>query len=140
MFFCREADVLSFSNQSPWQILLLWFTLFLLTGCGTGLDLAEVSGVVSVNGTPLPGVIVGFTPKESGRGSGNMTNEQGEYRLVFNRDSYGALVGEHKVTVRLDRAPPGVLPKGDKRKLVLEFDVIVESGKENVINLELLPG
>jgi hypothetical protein len=70
-------------------------------GCGSGVDLPElgtVSGVVTLDGKPLPGVTVKFVPA-NGRTSSGFTDANGKYELVYNADNQGAEVGEHTVYV-----------------------------------------
>jgi len=75
-------------------------------GCGSGgFEFAPVSGTVTMNGNPLPGVTVTFQPQssgtaaETGPGSYGVTDEQGRYTLqVVGRSTEGAIVGRHRVT------------------------------------------
>lgn len=66
-------------------------------GCGNG-DVASVEGVVTVDGEPLQGALVAFYPTE-GRASMGRTDETGRYQLTYSRNSAGAEIGAHKVTV-----------------------------------------
>jgi hypothetical protein len=73
-----------------------------LAGCG-GSDLpelGEVSGVVTLDGEPLPNAIVEFQPSAEGRPSSAETDEEGRYELLYLIDAPGALLGEHTVRVR----------------------------------------
>lgn len=81
------------------------FVLLLLTGvfsgCGGPSDqpeLGTVSGVVTLNGTPLPNATVTFLP-ESGRSSVGITDETGRYELQYTNDAAGAKVGPHTVSI-----------------------------------------
>ena len=89
--------------------------LALLTlGCGGGssdLDLKGVSGVVVLDGEPLPEATVVFTPKGGGRPSFGMTNEDGEYELAYTTTGEGTPAGEYIVAIRTFRA----LPRTPKR-------------------------
>jgi hypothetical protein len=86
--------------------LLLAFSLVLGLGCGSG-KFAPVSGTVTMNGKPLAGATVMFSPiaKEgsidAGPGSGGKTNEKGEYTLTSDTGRNGALVGKHRVSISL---------------------------------------
>lgn len=76
------------------------FLIAPLIGCG-GDDappIGEVSGTVTHNGQPLPGVTVNFMP-ENGRPSWGLTDESGYYSLHWDADHDGAEVGRHKVSV-----------------------------------------
>ena len=74
-------------------------------GCGGGPKIAEVSGVVTVNGRPYPNAVVSFQPigsKENpnpGRGSVAETDENGRFKLVYDGSESGALVGKHRVRI-----------------------------------------
>jgi hypothetical protein len=80
--------------------------LALLTGCGRdGLNLAPVTGVVTMDGKPVAEASVIFAPNDSKAGPPAIgaTNEQGAFTLVTaNRP--GAVVGEHRVAVSKSEA------------------------------------
>jgi hypothetical protein len=100
-------------------------------GCG-GSDAAKivpVSGVVTLNGKPLAGATVAFSPvaKEgdvnAGDGSVGKTNADGEYTLTTSRSAPGAQVGKHRVRISVlsqqsggsdERPPRGGWPLKDK--------------------------
>ncbi len=68
-------------------------------GCGSGgPDLGEVTGVVTIDGTPASNVMVTFTPVGEGRPSTGKTDEAGKYVLGYG-EHLGAVVGKHKVSV-----------------------------------------
>ena len=86
--------------------------LVCLVGCSGGPsdlpDLGKVTGTVKIDGNPVANVMVSFTPKQGGRPSTGTTNEQGEYKLTYNSQNMGAMIGTHVATVAnppLD-APP----------------------------------
>ena len=60
--------------------------------------LGRVSGRVTLDGQPLPGVEVNFAPM-SGRSSGGITDDQGRYSLVYVGATNGAKVGKHTVFI-----------------------------------------
>ena len=99
--------------------LLLGFALVLGLGCGSG-KFAPVSGTVTMNGKPLAGALVIFSPiaKEgsidAGPGSSGKTNEKGEYTLTSDTGRTGALVGKHRVSVSLMN--PGIGESDDRRR------------------------
>ncbi|MCC9608304.1 hypothetical protein LOC68_10955 [Blastopirellula sp. JC732] len=132
---------------------LLSMTLCLLAiGCGpTGPKLAEVSGVITIDGKPLHGAVVSFSPAEPGGSpSYGLTDVEGRYSLFFSRDRTGAMPGKHNVTIETEK-----LGREDQQALrdagqpVPEYVAIpyryrqmgtltadVESGR-NEVNLEL---
>jgi hypothetical protein len=121
--------------------LLLGFALVLGLGCGSG-KYAPVSGTVTMNGKPLAGALVIFSPVakegtiDAGIGSSGKTNDKGEYTLTSDTGRPGALVGKHRVSVSLmgagggesdDRRRPGQLvnqvPVRYNGKTELTYDV-----------------
>jgi len=81
-----------------------------LIGCGgTGEDLGSVTGTITLNGKPLPGVVVEYSPTG---GSGSMamglTDESGHYEMMFSMNQKGASLGNNKVTISTsDAGLPG---------------------------------
>jgi len=76
-----------------------------LGGCGTGPEFAEVEGVVSLKGKPLPEVEIVFAPVTEkgtkGPTAACVTDAQGRYRLKCERAGrIGTLVGTHRVVIR----------------------------------------
>ena len=70
-------------------------------GCYQASDLPElgnVTGVVTLDGEPLPGASVEFVPENRNPSIG-LTDEQGRYTLTFHASADGALIGEHKVRI-----------------------------------------
>jgi len=69
------------------------------TGCG-GRGFSEVTGTVLVDGKPLQGAFVTFTPLEPDgvRGVG-ATNAEGRYRVIRPGSKVGAQMGVNRVSV-----------------------------------------
>jgi hypothetical protein len=63
------------------------------------LNLGRVTGIVTLDGKPIPDAYVVFTPKGPGRASQTKTDSEGRFTLQFNANNPGALVGDHSVTV-----------------------------------------
>lgn len=85
---------------------LLSIVLFGIVGCSGSTDqpeLAEVSGVVTLDGKPVPGVNILFQP-ESGRAAVGMTDDEGRYELEYVYGVSGCKMGSN--TVGFDW-PPG---------------------------------
>jgi hypothetical protein len=78
-----------------------------VAGCGGGgadlPDLGTVSGKVTMDGQPLAGAVVIFTPVSGPGSSTGVADEAGEYKLVF-RQAIGAVVGSHKVSISKRKA------------------------------------
>jgi hypothetical protein len=86
------------------QFCLLLAVSLILTGCGdTGGLIAPVSGKVTLDGVPMPGVEVVFSPKakpgnsNSGPYSIGMTDTEGNYELKTRYGDSGAIIGVHTV-------------------------------------------
>lgn len=103
----------------PFEIVCLSiFTLFIATGCGDGggsdqPDLGTVTGVVTMDGKPLANVTVVFTPT-AGRPSNAKTDAAGNYELGYLRDTRGAVIGSHQVSISTPQenpTPPGQVYK-----------------------------
>ncbi len=83
-------------------------------------ELAKVTGTVTLDGKPLEGAIVSFTPlevAEKGRGksSSGGTDAEGKFQLMYNTDTPGAIIGEHRVLVNkldgnMEDAGPEMIP------------------------------
>ncbi len=87
-------------------------------GCGGSEKVVPVSGTVTHNGQPVPGLVVSFVPEaktETGVSIGE-TDDNGKYDLtVVRTGSRGAVVGTHKVWVSRPREP--FVEPGDKDEM-----------------------
>lgn len=92
------------------SLLLLGVAVF-LTGCskgGSSLNTVPVKGRVTLDGAPLPGATVTFSPKTpEGRTAAGMTNENGEFVLTTIRAGDGAVPGEYGVAITKPVATAG---------------------------------
>jgi hypothetical protein len=89
---------------------LIGGVILLALGCGGSKTLAPVSGVVTLDGKPLPDAYVAFEPVENNNGpnkapttSGGQTDENGAYSLKAVTGEKGALVGSHKVRISIPK-------------------------------------
>lgn len=72
----------------------------LVPGCGpAGPETASVEGTVTLDGKPLEGALVMFTPVAGGRPAAARTDEAGRYELQYTESRDGALLGEHTVSI-----------------------------------------
>jgi len=112
--------------------------LIRVVGCGSSVDipdLVEVSGIVTLDGQPLPGATVYFIPKlqfapAAGTDqprlieeSAGLTDEQGHFRLrgIHKESGWGAMVGDHRVLIRKRVMKDGsAVPTGDVDLAILE--------------------
>ncbi|QDT88614.1 carboxypeptidase-like regulatory domain-containing protein [Gimesia algae] len=81
------------------KFLLVTLSVYCL-GCsgGDSVDLGTVSGVITMDGAPLPDAIIVFIP-DKGNPSTGRTDASGNYELAYLGDSKGAIVGSHTVKI-----------------------------------------
>jgi hypothetical protein len=80
--------------------------MFAGTGCGKDRPI-KVSGVVTLDGKPLPGAIVRFVPESGGgREATGTTDSEGSFQLSTYRTNDGALRGSYKITVEVQQGGP----------------------------------
>ena len=61
--------------------------------------MGRVHGRVTLDGKPVSGATVVFSPVAAGRRSQGKTNDNGEYTLTYIRDEQGAAVGTNNVRI-----------------------------------------
>lgn len=86
-----------------------------------------------LDGVPLPGALVVFTPHGPGRSATAVTDTAGRYSLTFLRDLAGANVGTHAVhitTAGEDRRSKEMLPT--RYHVKTELVATVEPGSNTV--------
>ena len=130
-------------------------TVFLI-GCGTGGGLAtvKVTGTVTLDGEPVAGASVRFSPKTEGQGhpGSARTDAKGFYQLstALGKDNAGTTPGDYlvaisKVEVDPNAPPPkpgfseqtrSLIPVRYAQTSTSELTATVEN-KPNVINFEL---
>ncbi len=99
----REAKQLNRACISTWRFVGLVLVLA-APGCAKPPPLGEVSGTVTMEGKPLAGVNVTFSPiVEKGQprlaSSSGTTDAAGRYTLTCEDGRPGAMVGKHRVVV-----------------------------------------
>lgn len=88
-------------------IVLLSIAILSSAGCGDS-SIAPVSGKVTVDGEPVEGIRLVFSPrlvgdeKDPGPWSSGLTNSAGEYTLETRYKDKGAVVGNHTVSFVYD--------------------------------------
>ena len=121
-------------------VLLVLITVWLTAGAGCrsrGADqpeLATVSGVVTLDGEPLSGVLVTFAP-EQGRASSALTDAKGAYELMYLRETKGAKIGKHTVSIR---TPP--VDDADPEAPAVKERVPAKYNTETTLSREVSPG
>lgn len=112
-----------------------------LTGCSGGEslpDLATVTGSVSLDGSPLPAANIIFQPQQ-GKTAFAMTDENGKFELMYNKDVTGATPGSYSVKISKEKNPeePGneLLPAKYNEQTTLTADV--KADQENDFQFDL---
>ena len=90
-------------NQSNIFSLMSSIALCLsLSGCSGTVDdqpdIGLVKGVVTLDGQPLSGASISFLP-DSGRTASARTDANGNYELIYIRDTPGCKLGQNKVII-----------------------------------------
>ena len=113
-----------------------------LLGCGhPNMNVAPVSGIVTLDGAPLKRASVTFEPKDGGRPSFGVTNEQGRYILEYSMNELGAKVGVCSVRITTENRGDDSGTKATKELVPKTYrttplEVQVES-KKNTIDIAL---
>lgn len=127
--------------------------LFMLVGCGPGVELGTVTGTVTKDGKPADSILVNFMPDPAsdtpGAMSSGLTDDQGRYELTYEGEGRpkGAVVGTHRVVVN-DLVPENFRGGGRPPESRVEpnwmnagltpFRFDVESGEQSIdISLDL---
>jgi hypothetical protein len=111
-------------------------------GCDRPSDqppLAPVRGVVTMDGNPLAGKNVVFSP-QGGRASMGKTNENGEYELMYTNRWEGAIIGPHDVTILTPGPEVEGMPYQENVPFKYNVNTILKAeveDKANVIDFEL---
>ena len=86
------------------------------SGCSrSDVPLAQVTGEVTFNGLPAPAEIVfepdGDDARSGGRPSSAFAAQDGSFRLSYTADRTGAVIGRHRVLVKILRSTEGEEPR-----------------------------
>ncbi len=73
--------------------------IVLISGCATRDDLGQVRGRITLDGTPLSGASIEFTPTGRGSTAYGRSDDQGEYSIMFTQNVSGASIGENLVRI-----------------------------------------
>ncbi|GAB6187363.1 carboxypeptidase regulatory-like domain-containing protein [Thermopirellula anaerolimosa] len=85
-------------------------------GGGAKLNTVKVTGTVTLDGTPLPGATVTFSPKSEGaRAAFGTTDENGRFTLTTLNPGDGAIPGSYAVAVSKPVASASSSPSQDPR-------------------------
>jgi len=118
--------------------LLLPLALF-AAGCQQGdrPELGEVQGVVTLDGSPLAGAILYFSPEGGGRPSQASTDTDGKYELVYIGTTKGAKAGKHKV--RITTAYEGIDPTNPGKTVHHSEQVPAKYNQDTELIVDVLP-
>jgi hypothetical protein len=112
----------------------------LSVGCGgnDGPKLGDVTGTITMNGTPLSGVNVTFIPQEKGSPSYGATDEGGKYRLLFTQHRSGAELGKHHVVIK--NKEPETDDSGNRILTGIVVTIPEKYGEPGALSTEVYPG
>lgn len=144
------------SGTSAGLAATLFAFLLAAAGCGDSIPVAEVEGVVTLNGKPIDKIQVEFWPIGSGTRSFATTDAEGKYALTTDDGlRKGASLGQHKIVMHdisvlgdefLGRAGENVdMSKGRKSRISAKYSnpekstvtKEVVAGKLNKIDIEI---
>jgi hypothetical protein len=95
------------SEHAHWFVLLLSLTA---SACNSQPPFVEVTGVVKLDGMPMPDALVEFLPDPEqgthGPRSSAKTDAEGRFRLIRDNNRHGAVVGFHRVLIQDARTFP----------------------------------
>jgi hypothetical protein len=120
----REQLMMQRVKRPAWVAAVMFGTLTLFFGCGKGDSKHQteyVEGVVTLDGDPVPGATVTFTPVKEGEGvpATGTTDDSGRYTLttvgggVAGKAGAGTVAGEYHVGVVKTTSPPGPEDEND---------------------------
>ena len=125
--------------MKPQFFLCLSFCLCLLIGCGDGVKYCTVTGTITKDGNPVPGLEISFVPINPPKGHGvpgiGVTDEQGAYKMFYPAGRPKIPSGEYKVSVSVgEDGPPieipqkykGILTTVNKSRTVFDIDLSAE--------------
>ena len=69
-----------------------------LAGCGKSDGIVPVKGVLTFKGKPVTNAWIDFMP-EGGRMSSGQTDDQGHFKLAYDANKPGAMIGKHKLVL-----------------------------------------
>jgi hypothetical protein len=78
----------------PWAVAAL---LVGLAGCNNS-NVVQVTGTLTHKGKPVPNALLTFEP-EHGRQSWAETDEQGRFKIFYDKKQDGAVIGTHKLFI-----------------------------------------
>lgn len=118
--------------------LLAFASLLVIAGCGASheLETAPVTGMVTLDGTPLTEGAVLFLPLK-GRGSTAAIQSDGTYSMITYGSNDGATVGQHRIVVKTlndttvtDKDPVPTSTRQNTSVIPIRYQSVKTSGLE----------
>ena len=125
---CAVFSTLGFRRFGFGLSLIVCATL--MVGCGGDPNIGYVSGKITINGEPLEGAYVTFTPTRSeGTGSTSFgkTASDGTYSMVLSESQEGVYTGENLVRIKTGDVTP------DEGRVIEETVPNVYNSKSNLL-------
>jgi hypothetical protein len=91
-------------------------------------ELATITGRVTLHGRPQPNLYVDFVPAGGGRGSEGLTDKQGHYQEIYTWEKAGAVVGRQEVIISVPEILDQSLNVVTPRKQLFSADIEVHHG------------
>lgn len=122
--------------------LVLWTSLVLLSGCGSGNGLAPVKGRVTLDGKPVEGAAVLFQAESGGVPATGVTGASGEFELSTSGVGVGATIGKNGVSVAktVSAQPNRKVEDSEIVPMKSETPVRYASPTTSGINVDVKPG
>lgn len=111
----------------------------LVVGCNKSErpPIGAVRGTVTLDGKPLDGAIVSFSPIDGGRVSQDRTDPKGSFNLIYIGTTRGAKTGKHAVRITT------AYESADASGQMVEHEEVVPkryNGKETELTADIKPG
>jgi len=121
-------------DRSPAYAALATATLCLVGCGGSDVSTAPVSGTVTLEGKPLAGAQISFSPVSDnlkGTPATDITGSSGYYKVMTAKGKSGVAPGKYKVVISKTAAPPGsVRSDADPFMAVLAVEAKTQSGPD----------
>ena len=119
--------------------------LILTCGCSESSGIQPVTGIVTLDGKPCPGLFVLFTPLEgeSRTSSRGQTDSDGKFELRYTSQIQGAQVGKHLVQISPNPEPEPGVPKvkiPPRYNRASQLNAVVDEAGENDFQFDLTSG
>lgn len=123
----------------------LLVSLILTSGCSENSGIRPVTGSVTLDGKPCPGLFVLFTPLEgeSRTSSRGQTDSEGKFTLRYTSQIQGAQVGKHLVQISPNPEPEPGVPKvkiPPRYNRASKLNAVVDNAGENDFQFDLTIG